>query len=180
MRRLSADEQKLWAKVVAGVRPIRAIEPAADEPANDEPRPQPALKPRGMAQPARKPVSTPARPGHTLDGTWDRRLARGLVRPDMVLDLHGQRLEGAYHLLDSRLGAAIEQGARMLLLITGRPPGQERPIARGRIRAAVGDWLASSRHAGRIAAIRGAHPRHGGAGALYVILRRPKGPNPKG
>ena len=40
------------------------------------------------------------------------------------------------------------------------------------IRAAVHDWLAVSRHAGRIAAVRGAHPRHGGGGSLYIILRR--------
>ena len=40
------------------------------------------------------------------------------------------------------------------------------------IAAQVADWLALSRHAGRIAAVRGAHPRHGGQGALYVILRR--------
>jgi DNA-nicking Smr family endonuclease len=123
---------------------------------------------------AKKPVATPVRPGHTLDGSWDRRLARGIVQPDLTLDLHGHRLDSAYHLLDSRLEAAIDQGARVLLLITGRPPGPERPVARGRIRAAIGDWLASSRHAGRIAAIRGAHPRHGGAGALYIILRRPR------
>ncbi|MDH7976067.1 DNA mismatch repair protein MutS, partial [Sphingomonas sp. AR_OL41] len=25
-----------------------------------------------------------------------------------------------------------------------------------------------------IAAVRGAHPRHGGAGALYIVLRRPR------
>ena len=35
------------------------------------------------------------------------------------------------------------------------------------------DWLASSRHASSIAAIRKAHRRHGGDGALYVILRKP-------
>ncbi|MGB5485182.1 Smr/MutS family protein, partial [Parasphingorhabdus sp.] len=40
--------------------------------------------------------------------------------------------------------------------------------------AAISDWLAASRHASRIAAVRRAHPRHGGAGALYIILRRPR------
>lgn len=179
MRRLSADEQKLWAKVVAGVRPIRAPEPTADLPAEAEPPASAPPPPSGPAAAVRKPAATHARPGHTLDGSWDRRLARGLVRPDLTLDLHGQRLDGAYHLLDSRLGSAIDQGARVLLLITGRPPGPERPVARGRIRAAIGDWLASSRHAGHIAAIRGAHPRHGGAGALYIILRRGRPSNTK-
>ncbi len=43
---------------------------------------------------------------------------------------------------------------------------------RGASRAAGGDWLAASRHADQIAAVRNAHPRHGGAGALYIVLRR--------
>ena len=37
---------------------------------------------------------------------------------------------------------------------------------------AVHDWLAVSRHAPRIAAVRAAHGRHGGGGSLYIILRR--------
>ena len=120
--------------------------------------------------PAAKPIAR--KPGGTLDASWDRRLARGLVQPDVTVDLHGHSLAGAYALLDSRLEQALAIGARVLLLITGKPPKGEPPIARGRIRAAVGDWLAASRHAGDIAAVRGAHPRHGGTGALYIILRR--------
>jgi DNA-nicking Smr family endonuclease len=114
------------------------------------------------------------RPGTTLDGGWDRRLAAGAVAPDSSIDLHGHTLESAYHVLDQGLARAITRGDRLLLLITGKPPRpeSERPHARGRIRAAIGDWLAASRHASRIAAVRGAHPRHGGAGALYIVLRR--------
>jgi DNA-nicking Smr family endonuclease len=36
----------------------------------------------------------------------------------------------------------------------------------------VHDWLAASRHAPRIAAVRGASRRHGGGGSLYLVLRR--------
>jgi DNA-nicking Smr family endonuclease len=36
----------------------------------------------------------------------------------------------------------------------------------------VHDWLAASRHAAQIAAVRGAHRRHGGGGSLYLVLRR--------
>lgn len=77
-------------------------------------------------------------------------------------------------MLDYQLDQSIRQGERMILLVTGRPPRKEseRPHARGAIRAAIGDWLQLSRHADMIAAVRNAHPRHGGAGALYVILRR--------
>ena len=111
--------------------------------------------------------------GNTLDASWDRRLGRGLVPPDRVVDLHGHGLAAAHALLEARLDEAIASGARLVLLITGRPPrGEARPHGRGVIRASVGDWLAASRHAGHIAAIRAAHPRHGGAGALYLVLRR--------
>jgi len=71
---------------------------------------------------------------------------------------------------------AIRSGDRTILLVTGKPPrpASERPHARGAIRAATGDWLAGSRHASAIAAVRAAHPRHGGAGALYIVLKRPR------
>jgi DNA-nicking Smr family endonuclease len=42
---------------------------------------------------------------------------------------------------------------------------------RGAIRAKLLDWLAAGPHAARIAAVRPAHQRHGGAGAVYVVLR---------
>ena len=94
--------------------------------------------------------------------------------PESTIDLHGHSLASAYDRLDQGLGAAIARGDRLLLLVTGKPPRpeSERPHARGAIRAAIGDWLAASRHAANVAAVRPAHPRHGGAGALYIILRR--------
>ncbi len=113
-------------------------------------------------------------PANTLDGSWDKKLSRGLISPDCSIDLHGHNLSTAYATLDGALEQAIRMGDRVILLVTGKPPRpeSERPHARGAIRAAVGDWLAGSRHASAIAAVRGAHPRHGGAGALYIILRR--------
>ena len=160
--------------MVASVRPIHArtskpviaaAPAAASEPAPPKLRAPPA-KPAPVARPAK------STPGITLDGTWDRRLSRGLVQPDATIDLHGHNLATAYSYLDHRLEQTIASGARVLLLITGKPPRDEPPHARGAIRGAVGDWLAASRHAGNIAAVRGAHPRHGGQGALYIVLRK--------
>lgn len=166
MRRLSAEEAALWRRVVDSVTPMHgplAEVTAAPEPAA-APQPKPATRSRAIV-PAGKPG-----PGTTLDASWDRRLARGLVQPDRSLDLHGHNLATAYDLLGRKLGEAVADGARVLLLITGKPPSDK--SGRGAIRAAVGDWLAASPYAGDIAAVRNAHPRHGGAGALYIILRR--------
>ncbi|HEY4070155.1 MAG TPA: Smr/MutS family protein [Sphingomicrobium sp.] len=111
-------------------------------------------------------------PGTTLDGSWDRRLGGGSVEPDRVVDLHGMSLDGAWRTIDRALDQAIARGARVVLLVTGHQRSGEPPVRRGAIRAAVHDWLAASRHAGAIAAIRGAHRRHGGGGSLYIVLRK--------
>ena len=81
-------------------------------------------------------------------------------------------LDGAWQAIDTALERAESAGDRVILLITGHHRAGEPPVQRGRIRAAVHDWLAVSRHAGRIAAVRGALPRHGGGGSLYIVLRR--------
>jgi DNA-nicking Smr family endonuclease len=89
-----------------------------------------------------------------------------------VLDLHGMNLDTAWRAIDRALEQAIGAGDRLLLLITGHHRPGTPPVERGRIRAAVHDWLAASRHASRIAAVRAAHRRHGGGGSLYIVLRR--------
>ncbi len=116
-----------------------------------------------------------AQNANTLDANWDKRLTTGAVSPDYTIDLHGETLATAHVHLNRSLAAAIRGDARIVLLITGRPAKDNPrlpPTSRGVIRASVGDWLAASPYASRIAAVRGAHPRHGGAGALYLILKR--------
>jgi DNA-nicking Smr family endonuclease len=66
-------------------------------------------------------------------------------------------------------------GARLVLVVTGksRPvDAADRGHKRGAIRAKIIDWLAAGPHADAVAAIRQAHRRHGGEGALYLVLRR--------
>lgn len=177
-RHLGVEEQALWEKVVASVRPLHPRRHGHGERHAQTPAPAPAEPKRQepvRSNPPRpqSPTRALATPGHTLDASWDRRLARGAVQPDMSVDLHGHNLATAYHLLDLKLEQAFATGVRVMLLITGKPPADDRrPATRGAIRAAVGDWLAASRHAGHIAAVRNAHPRHGGTGALYIVFRR--------
>ena len=172
MRSLDPDEAELWARVTATIRPL-SREPLKQS-QNTSPKAETAQPPRPVPTPARKPAPPPARPrpGTTLDGTWDRKLGSGSVEPDRILDLHGMNLDHAWKAIDSALERAIDGGDRVLLLITGHARPGAPPVQRGRIRAAVHDWLAVSRHAPRIAAVRPAHARHGGGGSLYIILRR--------
>ena len=178
-RRLGAEERALWARVIESVKPIA---PARPEPVQPPPAPVKIAVPKSRPhkiQPAvpPPPAKLPPKPApsNTLDGSWDRKLGRGIVTPDFAVDLHGHTLESAYRLLDTSLESAIRDGVRVVLLITGKAPKSQShggPPKRGLIRAAVGDWIAFSRHGSAIAAVRNAHPRHGGAGALYIILKR--------
>lgn len=173
MRNLSPDEAALWARVTATIRPL-SRDPV-DLPAAPAAAPV-ASRPRGRLAEPRPAELPPVRSKNfhqaTLDGNWDRRLESGRIVPDRAIDLHGHSLDRAWQAIDHGLERAIAAGDRVLLLITGHQRKGEPPLERGRIRAAVHDWLAASRHASRIAAVRGAHRRHGGGGSLYIILRK--------
>ena len=174
MRSLSPEETELWSRVTATIRPLSRQAPLKALVEAEPMRPQTAPEPRPPSpKPVRKTIAPPSRPrpGATLDGSWDRKLQSGSVEPDRVLDLHGLNLDRAWRAIDSALERAIDAGDRVLLLITGHERPGAPPVQSGRIRAAVHDWLAASRHAPRIAAVRGAHRRHGGGGSLYIIFR---------
>ncbi len=183
-RGLSPEESALWNKVASTVKPlhrqpVKAATEAAPSPSSTvaPPKKLPARKPKVPLQPIRaapSPAPSPtSSPG--LDSHWERRLLRTDTHPDFTLDLHGHTLDQAYHRLDSGLTQAKAMGARLVLVVTGKPrPVQaaDRGEKRGAIRAKILDWLAAGSHASDIAAIRNAHRRHGGEGALYLVLRR--------
>ncbi|WP_427964478.1 Smr/MutS family protein [Altererythrobacter sp.] len=110
-----------------------------------------------------------------MDSHWDRKLKAGSVQPDFTLDLHGHSLDAAYDRLMDGIEQARAVDARVVLLIAGRSrptDPADRAEKRGAIRAKLLDWLAASRHSDAIAAVRKAHIRHGGGGALYLVLKR--------
>lgn len=175
---LDPEEHALWRKVTADVTPLagRGRSAAAAAPTRADP-PLPPQPRKAAPEPPIVDLKAVAKkragPADTLDGGWDRRLRRGIAAPERTIDLHGHTLASAHAALDHAIDRALGDEVRMLLVVTGKPPRtDDAGRRRGAIRAAIGDWLAGSRHATRIAAVRNAHPRHGGTGALYVILRR--------
>ena len=189
-RGLSLGEAALWRQVAATVTPLTPQRPdaAVARPVATAPPVVPRPVPIRSTQvvPAKSAAVVSAQPArqldrHGLDASWERKLAKAQVAPDLTIDLHGLGLDAAYTRLGAALGQAVAMQARLVLVIAGksRPHGEngfqdngQRGNRRGAIRAKLLDWLAASPHASRIAAVRPAAQRHGGAGAVYVVLRK--------
>lgn len=181
-RGLSADEKAAWAKLAESVTPLegrkrpKSVKSTHPAPQQETALVHPVTKPVMPA--AKTHVATPrpspqANPG--LDSHWDRRFKSGVIQPDYTLDLHGHTLDTAYNRLMAGLDQARAMDARVVLLIAGRSrpvDPADRAERRGAIRAKLLDWLAASRHSDAISAVRKAHIRHGGEGAIYLVLRR--------
>jgi DNA-nicking Smr family endonuclease len=180
-RGLEDQEKALWGRVIASVTPLHPVRAHKPKPvliSKAPPAPMNRMKVAQVkpVQPTAKAAAVSSAPvlNHTLDGSWDRRITKGAIVPDVSVDLHGSGLSGAYARLDGALEQAISQKLRVILLVTGKARSHDRASGQGRgaIASVVRDWLASSRHASAISAVRGAHPRHGGTGALYIVLKR--------
>ncbi|MEO6433338.1 MAG: Smr/MutS family protein [Sphingomicrobium sp.] len=167
MRKLDPDEQALWQRVAETIRPIKPV-------AEGAPLPLPVNnRVTRIFRHEPRPASTRALTlGDNLDSSWEKKFRSGGLEPERTLDLHGMNLDTAWVAVDRLLDRAWHNHERVVLLVTGKERAEPERTGRGRIRAALRDWLAHSRHAPHIAAVRGAHRRHGGAGSVYVIMRR--------
>lgn len=110
-----------------------------------------------------------------LDHRTKRRLVRGVIAIDERLDLHGATQEAAHAILRGFLATARARGARIVLVITGKGKGGADPHDRGVLRRAVPHWLSEPSLREVVLGFEEAHLAHGGAGAIYVRLRRARG-----
>jgi DNA-nicking Smr family endonuclease len=116
---------------------------------------------------AKKPSAKSAPSG--IDGNTRKRLQQGALVPAARLDLHGFTQDAAHRALSAFLRSSHKNGIRLALVITGKGRSELSP---GVLKEMVPRWLSQSPFAGLIAGIEPAHIRHGGAGALYVYLRK--------
>jgi DNA-nicking Smr family endonuclease len=104
-----------------------------------------------------------------IDRANAERLKRGLHRIEARLDLHGMTQAEAHRELAAFVAVSRDAGRRCVLVITGRGLGPSGP---GILKNALPRWLEEPGLRHQILAIAPAQPRHGGAGATYLLLRR--------
>ena len=175
------DDARLWRAVTADIAPLKRQRPAP-EPKPAAPAP-PGKAPAKPAKAAAKPAESPSPPrprppelpplepgrGAGIDKRTAQRLRRGQLAIEARLDLHGLTQAEAHRRLDNFLAEAFDSGVRNALIITGKGRISEQG---GILRRMVPRWLAQPPNRARVIAVNEAQPKHGGAGALYVLVKR--------
>jgi DNA-nicking Smr family endonuclease len=179
LRRLSEVEIAEWIEVAKTV----AKRSGATLPTLAAPRAAARAEPIGpagapQAPPFARPREPPAPPPLApLERRLKRDLARGRAEIDGVLDLHGMTQAEAHSALLGFLAQARAQGFRLVIVITGKG-GRGRVDdpswygEAGVLRRVVPHWLREPELRATVLGFEEAGPGHGGAGALYVRLRR--------
>lgn len=91
---------------------------------------------------------------------------------EATLDLHGQTENDAWAALQDFLPRQQAANKRLVLIITGKGKQDEQGRNIGLLYRLVPRWLTDGPLAARVDGFSEAAPEHGGAGALYVRLRR--------
>ena len=177
-RKLSDDERVLWRQVTRSVAPLKRIQAKATaedvEVVPPNKKQAPKAKSVTHAAPVRTPVAPKPPPLAPLDRKQKKRLARGTEPIDARLDLHGCTQSEAHAALLQFLRRAQHNGARYVLVITGKGRLGAGDMLRevGVLKRQVPQWLRLPEFRAYVTGFEDAHIAHGGEGALYVRVRR--------
>lgn len=175
---LSAEDRDLWMKVARTLTPLDPQKKAAFDaellaaelshpPASIGSKPETAT---AINAPKTERPTT-ALPLHKLEHRYRKKLVRGVAPIDARIDLHGLTQHQAHDRLRGFLYEAQRRGHKVVLVITGKG-GQGFMDERGILRRVVPQWLTMPDLRPVIVGYEEAHAVHGGAGALYVRVRR--------
>ena len=195
-RPIAPDEAELWSRVAQTVEKVKKkprvpshvdevlpsppVAPKAEPSPHSKSKPKP---PRQSSLPAAPPPPPPrAPPLADFDRRTVRQVSAGKTAIDARLDLHGMRQADARGELRAFLRACQGKGFKTVLVITGKGGPAERDYLagalgepqRGVLRRAVPQWLQEPDMRAIVLSYTTAGPRHGGEGALYVQLRKPR------
>jgi len=183
-RALDSEERALWETVTKQIKPLRrrpktkteALEIAVQ--ANEEAAAEKTTAGSVRSSAPAKQITVESRPKNAPPplvalGRRERsHLARGRKEIEARLDLHGMTQARAHRALIGFLSRASEDGLTFVLVITGKGRSGALESERGVLRRQVPEWLGLPEFRSLVVGFEEASIGHGGAGALYVRLRR--------
>lgn len=105
-----------------------------------------------------------------LDAKIFRKLRTGEYSVQGHLDLHGMNADQAKIAVIDFLRRSYMEGKRCVLLIPGR--GKNSPLGQGILRQELTAWLTQAPLKRIVLAFTTALPKHGGSGAVYLLMRQ--------
>lgn len=181
-RTTTEAERELWRTVTRDVvplpttpaipapppAPLAVAEPVAKKPVAKEPPVK--IDPAKLSPTLRAPAAPVAKaPGAGIDRSTEEKFRRGKMTIAGRLDLHGMTQAEAHGALIGFIEASFRAGRRCVLVITGKGPGAP---SVGVLKRMVPRWLNTPPTSARILSTAAAQAKHGGDGAMYVLLRR--------
>ncbi len=167
-RKLTQAEAQAWARIARTVTPIHPHSGDVQQFRDVLEAGLEDVRPARAALPPDRRAPSPA-PSQPQDRAAEKRVRRGRVALAASLDLHGHTQDSAAERLPRFLLSQQAQGARCVLIITGKGRTSEGVLRRNFLH-----WLTTPAAHSLVSGYAEAHPRHGGAGAFYVFLRRPR------
>ena len=175
-------DSDLFRAVMKDVKPLkrrtaRELPGAAVTPSAAGGQPKPTAK-KPTAAPTRRLPPAPAKPRTPslergdiagLDRRTGQRFKRGQLAVEARLDLHGMTQTEAHRALTAFVSGQHGAGRRCVIVVTGKGVGKE---GGGVLRSAVPRWLNEAPNREKVLAFEYARQKDGGAGALYVLLKR--------
>lgn len=172
VRRGGDEASELFREAVSDATPladrhrVRVIGPAAGKTRSAGARPAQPLENKSRLR-----TDGDGGRAHGVNRKTVRQLTAGRLAPEATLDLHRLTAEAARERLTRFIATSRGSGLRVVLVITGKAERSTSPVG-GRLRDLVPGWL-GAQLAAVVLAYTPARPQHGGAGALYVLLRSP-------
>ncbi len=157
MKQISSEEHRLWLLANRETKRLKkqdVINPVLEKAI----KVQPALSKQYCFQPF------PSIPPKQIKKSMNT----GTFRSDATLDLHGYSLQQAHDHLHVFIKSCFDNSRQQILIITGHGNGSST------IKREFGFWVRESEMKQYIHSVTQAHPRQGGDGAYYVILKRKK------
>jgi DNA-nicking Smr family endonuclease len=199
---LSDEEQELWDHAAASMKPLRKAKGRVLDGADEAVFEPVAVKARKKGKGAEGVAALPGLPAApavakksaktpelaAFDRKSARRIRSGQIEIDARIDLHGMYQDEAHAALRRFLFSCYSNGARWVLVITGKGAprrtgwfsdegdahvhdhGRDEP--RGVLRRNVPRWLGEPELRAIVVSYTQAAIGHGGEGAMYVQLRR--------
>lgn len=177
----NGNGEDLWQKAVKGTKKLKKADAYIDT-AGQKKSPPAQRREKTYANREADPPRTqlPAPPesasAYQTDRRTEQRLKRGEIDIEARLDLHGQGRVQAYDALIAFILKAYADGKKCVLVITGKgspaKEGEQTSRQYGILRENLPEWIKNPPLDAIVLKIQEAHPKHGGKGAFYLLLRK--------